>query len=366
MGLYDGIISGISDVADWAMKNSGNIANIVQTVASVAGMGTELDAGNGLDFATLLANFQKANDKVVKAAQNAMPATPPLSGEATMTRSLISGLWTNPSPLSDGTPSQTMYNDIASFLLSAGIPAYYEMAAAGNTVQMNDTAWDIGLAILANYPVPPPPSTSNNFIDGAGQIVSTPFTFLNKDLTMAITGAYAAYAIDLGKAATDPVWHGALQINTFSVDGVIEAYRAELKSLAVYNDLVDPGSDVWLVTINVVWASVPVALQLTPVFIALWKNEANYTLTWSTNTGTVQIIKVQAPPNISPAQVRSLGASLQAQAINLGPSSNGTSKPLRRAKDSDVPFSTEQPVQIYAVTVTDCTLVPSASLHSKY
>jgi hypothetical protein len=364
MGFFDSIISSISDAADWAMKNSGNIANVAKTVASIAAdVGAEPDVGDVPDATTLHANFRKANVKLLEAAKNAMPPAPDLTGTVTMTPSVISGVWTNPSPLSDGTPSQTMYNDIAALLSSAGIPAYYEMAAAGNTVQMNDTAWDIGQAILANYPVPPPPSTSNNFIDGASQIVSTPFTFLNKDLTMAINGVHAAYAIDLGKTANDPAWHGALQINVYAVDGAIEAYKSEIQSLTVYKDLVDPGSDVWLVTMNVVWASVPIAIQLIPVFIGLWTKQANYTVTWSTQTGTVQIIKVQAPPDITPAQVRSLGATLQAQAINSESSSNRASKTLGRAKDTVV-FSTQQN-QTDTVTVQNSTLIPSASLRSK-
>jgi hypothetical protein len=122
----------------------------------------------------------------------------------------------------------------------------------------------------------------------------------------------------LGRTGTDTAWHGALSVSTTTTQGFREAYKKELASYTIFDTEVENTtlSNVWLVTTEVRWANAAYAKRLMPLFLDLWRQTYNkYTIKLNTLTGCLQLMKVQAPQNISPAQVRQVVGDIAVMSI---------------------------------------------------
>jgi hypothetical protein len=365
MGWFDSIIDGIGSAVNWAVSNSGAISGIVNAVSTVAGLlaAASIDNANGADIDEsddLFVAFNRANQYLVHTASS-MLVPPKLPNTRTVQ---LSGLWTGASPLdSAGNPSPEMYKDIAKFLVQNDIPL--ELSGPG------DVALRIGQAIFADNAVPPPSPSSSPALprgaDGPPSYIYTPNVNLaNDDNTCAITGIHAYYAVPLGKTGTDNAWHGALQLSLGTTSDFDQQYQAYKKDLRLIKSPEGSAYDVWVVTLQIAWTWVPLAIKAYPyIKQAISTTFSDYVLIYYTSDGQLQTIKLQAPQSITPAQVRAVvtQAVTTALAELQAPSSVFTSTKVDgqgQKEKSGYLGSASPPPQMPDITVTSTTLLPAA------
>lgn len=249
-------------------------------------------------------NFSTATGYLLSKAQS-VTQTAPVDDEmsdsatSTTTTNSMSGIWTNPAPLLDnGDPSAEMYTDMTKFLAASDVPATF-VQSDGSVV---DTAKAISTVIFADQPVPPPDGAADAF-----DVQAPFFHFQNADKSLAIKGCHAYYALPLGKTGPDFAWHGCVNVAATTNQSFRTEYEAQKRSLHVFNAVQLGGTaDVWLVTMQVLWAAAPLAMAAFPIFQDLWnKQYGTYIVIMDTVVGSVQTVKIQCPANITPAQVRS-------------------------------------------------------------
>lgn len=351
MGFLDGLLDSALNATNWLATNSGNIGGVLNTVANVAGLvagAVEYDSplDSLLDYRE---NFNKASKYLIQTASADQKGTVEDSeydmvGTQTNTDTLC-GVWMQPTTLTPtGLPSLGMYQDVANALGAMNVPPTF-VSKEGST---EDTALQISQAIFANAPIsvssPPKPGDPS-------PVTQAGFELGNKDGSLQIAGTHAYYAIPLGRSGTDTAWHGALRVSTTTTQGFRDAYKKEVASYTIFNAEVRNTAlpSVWLVTLQVLWASAPYAVQLVPIFLDLWnKNYGAYTITLNTLTGSLEVLKVQAPAGVSPAQVRQAVSNTAASSISQ------TSLPIIMNRASSNVVQLIQPPDI---TVTDSTLV---------
>jgi hypothetical protein len=173
---------------------------------------------------------------------------------------------------------------------------------------------------------------------------------------MTINGKHAYYGIPLTTTAVDSAWHSALHISTSMTKQFKADFDKDMASRSFINmkprlgrDAPGAGVDVWSVTLNIIYASVPYATQLYPIFQKIWNDKygSTYTIQMNTLSGNVQLLSVDAPQGVSLPQVHEAVNFVASQAIaaNLNPQVDILPLGSRLAAESllpqvDVKFST--------------------------
>ncbi|KFY64866.1 hypothetical protein V496_02967 [Pseudogymnoascus sp. VKM F-4515 (FW-2607)] len=247
MGWFDSTIDGIGSAVNWVTSNSGTISgvfNAVSTVASLLVATSPVDNAKGADTDTppdLFVTFNQANQYLENEASYMLGKILPKLPNVRIVK--MSGLWTGASPIdATGDPSLEMNKDIAKTGYIRG-----QRSSPAFSLVLSHIIWGA---------------------DGPQNYIYTPnVTLANDENTCAISVIHAYYAVPLGKTGNDNTWHGAVQLAMgTNSDFDRQAYpyvQAAIKAVA-----------------------------------------PDYAIIYYTNDGQLQTIKIQAPENITPAQVR--------------------------------------------------------------
>ncbi|KAJ5100691.1 hypothetical protein N7456_006743 [Penicillium angulare] len=334
MAWFSSIVNGIGSAANWLVSNSGLVSGVLDTVGTVAKgnfLSTMTDEGYVIVENTanaeedcdcggdLTQSFKNATRKLEqKAQQGEDPKVPPGGSGSNAT---LSGLWTNPGLTLDGTATPEMYRDIGKFLAENNMPTELEASTGGTT----DVSQGICNAIFANVPVVPKAS------DFEGVAIQLP-TFNLEGGGCKISGTHAYYSIPLGKrnngpACDDQAWHGAVHVKKTSTQAFDIAHAKKRKNLffvARQEDIAEIGPR-WVVTCQVDWRTTPLAEKAQEKLkMQFEKDHRDYTLLYSGVAGQNQTIKIRAPNEVTPAQVRALLNKVVtdvAKSVTQGPSS---------------------------------------------
>jgi hypothetical protein len=338
MSWFSSIINNVGSAVNWALSNSGVVKPLLDTVATVANnlLGSfETEEGfiiieglnNPVDCNDLLGNFNTASKNLQKQAEKvAKEVAKPVPTGGSMRKEILSGLWTNPGLTEDGNATPELYRDLTKFLDEKEIPTQLE----NGTETPTDVAQAIATSIFVNDPNVPAPG------DIGGVAVQVPIFCIGND-SCYITGAHAYYALPLGKCMSgtgtdDHAWHGVVDITKTSTAAFDQQYKEYKKSLIFATD--DAGAQEgdaprWVVTCQVDWRTVLLATKALPeVKIQLRTCYPEYQLLYSIVHGQTQIIKMKAPENIRPPQVRAVIQKVVTQMSNKlikpEPSNGGT------------------------------------------
>ncbi|KAL4878032.1 hypothetical protein BJY04DRAFT_221602 [Aspergillus karnatakaensis] len=341
------------------MSHSGEISSIINAVGTVASLAAAGDqaidtaknaASNGANEPDLFASFKTAGNYLETLAASASPKTP-TSADANTRKYFLVGIWKSAAPLDKAqNPSPDMYHDIANILAENNIPQSF----IGSKGLYTDVAQDIAQAIFADNPPPPPPPASDaRLLTNAGQlpdyIVAPQFSVSNNDASCVISGAHAYYAIPLGKAATENIWHGALQLAVTTTKDFDQRHAQQNQQYRFRAQPVQTSENAWLVTRQISWNSVPMAQTVYPKLKDVLTSEyPTYNVLFDNLSSLVQTFKIQAPAGVTPAQVRC--ALTQAVLDTITQLQQGQ-QPLK-GQDGSTPD-----VQLPIVEVTDSTLL---------
>lgn len=306
MSWFDSLLDGLGSVVNWTMAHSGEIGSVVNAVGTVASLlAAAEETVDDTDPTDLFPSFKKAGDYLETVAASEVPSAPISAGTNTRKYS-IQGIWKSAAPLdASQNPSPEMYHDVANILAQNNIPEAFVGAKGYQT----DVSKDIAQAIFADNPSPPPPPTSDSRLSKSNKrpsyIAAPKFKFSNNDASCVISGAHAYYAIPMGKAATENIWHGALQIEVTSTPDFDQRYIRKKRNFRYQTQQLATADNVWLVTCQMTWNSVSLAQEVFPLLKTKLSSEyPNYNVVFDNLSGLIQTMKIQAPSDTTPAQVR--------------------------------------------------------------
>ncbi|RBR16052.1 hypothetical protein FVER53590_09860 [Fusarium verticillioides] len=270
-------------------------------------------------LATYAATFAYASARLAATAkEGAKKATgvfPNPAGKTNTTNTTedgLVGLWTDPNGLSfNENPSVSMYQDLSAFMGTMNIPLFWK-----DDETVRDTVHDVGQTLFATIERQGHPTPT----DGGNPIVT-----INGEVPIQgglIRACHVYYPIPMGKAGEDISLHSAIHlIYTTNVDTA--ATDAAQGHLSVVSPLSNQNS--WVVTMNITWASAPIAgspdvqNRFTDI---LTKDYSVLNLFVSNVTGTLLIVKVQAPADKTPAYAKAAVEAAVVAALNDGSSNN--------------------------------------------
>ncbi|KAF4449355.1 hypothetical protein F53441_7334 [Fusarium austroafricanum] len=349
MSLFGNLLDGVKSAGQWAIDHSGNITPALAAVSRAAGILFSPD-GSIQQKETLLAltgdtdqqnlaNFSKtftfvSHQLAVKAVNAVVRNSENVKGMSGLVQDSVVGLWRYPTGLShNGEPSTSMYQDLSAIMGSMNIPVSWT-DSSGKT---NDTVNDIGKALFA--------STSLEGLSPLLESENPIVTVLAEAPTQdgIIHAAHVYYPIPMGKSTLEYSLHSAICIKcTTNKDA--QALSAAQDHFTMANTPVD--EDSWLVTLNITWASAPVATSQavqSKFQEIISKSYSALSLVASRVIGTLQTVKIQTQASQSPAYAQAAVQAAATAAVN----DTGT--------DDNAPHRNAVPV-----VVTDSTWFPKA------
>jgi len=326
MGLFNNIWDGIKSAGQWAIEHAADVSQVVGAVAKAAAFLLTLD--NSIPSSTRDAIFQNqenktdsqklseypgtfayVSDQLAATAKAGVKAPPKIAGKTTTITDSLVGLWTEPTGLSfDGEPSTSMYQDLSAFMGTMNIPLSWK----DNSGHFHDTVNEIGQMLFAN-------SGPQHLAALAGS--ESPIA---KDIAEVPTqngflrACHVYYPIPMGKAGEDFSLHSAIHL-MYTTNTEKGTTAAAQDHLTVVNPLIDQNS--WLVTMNITWASVPIAgsKDVQTAFADMFTEEnSELNLFVSNVTGTLQTVKVQTPADKTPAYAKAAVQAAVTAALDGG------------------------------------------------
>lgn len=327
MGFFDSIIDGVKSAGGWALDHAGDIANVVGTVAKVAGAVAlfQVDAGTTDDSNTHLkdffSNFRLASDKLTETAKNALDgqATAPdgpteKSTESTTNEDSITGIWKHPAPLSEGQPPLDMYQDLSKWLALLGVPASQNVDVAAAAAQ-------------AIFFEPDKASSGDEAL-----IRTLEFAYTDPSGGWRLNIAHAYYPLPLGVSKEDYCWHSCVygrlaqsQPRATST-ATVSATRLALATTVDISDKTTQGTASWLVNATINWGNVKVTATAGPALVTKLGEDSGLKVAYSMLLGCSQKIQVQTGTNINPSTVRNKIVSAAAQVLSALHAGNDSGK----------------------------------------
>jgi len=240
MGFFDSILDGISSVGGWLGDNAGNLLNVANAIAKVAGTAAldeesldddsniyprifadlPLAQTNMYNYIATIAPIPKNWTKTETAHAFRSPYDPGLGGPYDMT-----GLWMNPGEDPSGMAPASVLSDIRKFLAANKIP----LVLSGGNSENGETI-DVAQQLAAQM-----------FTATSGQSPADGTTFPSVPISIdtpqyQISGAHCYYSIPLGtNGSPNGAWHAYLRLyknstTSFEQERVARARGLRLKS----------------------------------------------------------------------------------------------------------------------------------------
>ena len=303
MGFFANLFDSVKSAGMWALNNAGSIADVVGTVAKVAGSlaaPSETVSVGDTESDHLIQfhqNFdlvsKKLNDMAVESASHPPPSLE-ADQELLTLKDSVTGIWKDPATLTpQNLPTQTMYEDLSKFLGQMNVPTTFKLDGGkedGGKAETIDVVNKLGAALFdLGKPVPGKINRPTFMLDLPGG---------------SLCAAHAWYSLPMGHAGDENSLHSAMAVRYHTTKAHHKSYLSDSFNTAVTSLKVDaPG---WLVTFNLSWHTAIQASAVQKKFTTIFsENYKELKIETSTLTGTLQLLKVHGPGTATPAGIRS-------------------------------------------------------------
>ncbi|KAK8065462.1 hypothetical protein PG997_012209 [Apiospora hydei] len=256
MGFWNTLVEGAKEAGGWVLDHAGDVAQVVGTVAKVAGLlifsEENGDAGHQNHLEDFYRNFKTASEKLEEEAKTAALSAHSRSANVTDTSDFsdttpvldsVTGVWKAPAPLQEkGQPSVPMYQDLAKWFATLGVPAG----------AIDEAATAIARGIFA---VNMDPLVN-------GQVHSASCHYTPPDGSFTLDCGHAFYHLPLGATSQDKYWHSSIYAIFRPSNTHLEAKRMKGAVPTTVLNKLKPGSPVWIVNAIINWGNASVATAL--------------------------------------------------------------------------------------------------------
>ncbi|KXJ88639.1 hypothetical protein Micbo1qcDRAFT_206811 [Microdochium bolleyi] len=366
MGFFSSLIEGAKSAGSWVVDHAGDIASVVGTVAKIAAplilLADDAEAPDPSDTSKQLeeyySNFSLVSAKLSKDAQAEASEAEARNLQGIKANAVYRdtdakpdaflGVWKSPSGVIGSNPAIPMYQDLAKWLGTLGVPPSRTF----------DLAQQAAVALFADTATPSPKkaAASNESAPAEDPIHKTNFTYAPPDGSWTLSLGHAFYPLPLGVSEQDRCWHSSIFGKFHPSTGFLTAKaKARVGASGGLNSSIDdgfartahvgkgpipPNSPLWVANASINWGNATIATQVHTQFEVIWQNaDKDRSLQSTLLNGTTQNVQMLGKAGDNPATLRQSVISAAAETLNRNfnktePARNGN----KTGDSSGMPF----------------------------